>query len=712
MIVDLERNDLWRVCVPGSVRWPELMVAESLAGVEHMVSTVEGDVRPGVGLAEILHATFPGGSITGAPKIAAVDLIAELEPVGRGASMGALGRVHGNGDLELALTIRTFAIADGRIHLWVGGGVVWDSDPSDEVAESLVKAAPLLDAIGAPLDGPVPAAEGGDERSADRGGRLRARARRPRAGGRRGNDEGFSRGRAAFETLRVYAGRPFRLDEHLARLAGSAERLGLPAPDAPNWGRALVLDTSRPGCGDLLRIYWTPGAPGAGPSAVVLASAVPDWIEAVRKRGQRLVTLAFPARSAAWLLPGTKSVSYATHVAAEAEAKRRGADDAVLRRPRRHRARGDGDERLVARGRPPRDARPRARDPRGRDARRAARARAGGGYAVETGAFGLERLLGADEVFTSSSVREVMPVASLDGRELDSRRAAEALQDALRRLAGAGTRLTTPEPSGSGRRRLRPAGATTGSLPSGHGEASPRRHGPPERGPRARPTTWGAAVRLPDGTIKAASGPKPRLALGGSIPLVRGPLRLAEAFAVLPAMKRGLPEARLPFERPVVGVALIAASTGATLARRSSLPVVPREAAVVIASLVPALIALRGEELTSYHGAEHVSIGTYETGERARRSTNAAGRTSSGPSRSRPRSPARPPSSSRHATGRPRASWARSVRSERRSRSSAGCRGTPTGSSRVRSPFPGASSSAGSPRASRATPSSRSPKPP
>jgi uncharacterized protein YqhQ len=131
------------------------------------------------------------------------------------------------------------------------------------------------------------------------------------------------------------------------------------------------------------------------------------------------------------------------------------------------------------------------------------------------------------------------------------------------------------------------------------------------------PRTWGAAVRLPDGTIKAASGPKPRLAIGGSIPLVRGPLRLAEAFAVLPAMKRGLPEARLPFERPVVGVALIAASTGATLARRSSLPVVPREAAVVIASLVPALIALRGEELTSYHGAEHVSIGTYETGERA-----------------------------------------------------------------------------------------------
>ena len=153
MIVDLERNDLSRICRAGSVRWPELMATRELAGVEHMVSTVEGALRDGVGLAEILHALFPGGSVTGAPKIAAVDLIAALEPVGRGASMGALGRVHGNGDLELALTIRTFAIADGRIHLWVGGGVVWDSDPSDEVAESLVKAAPLLDAIGAPLDG-------------------------------------------------------------------------------------------------------------------------------------------------------------------------------------------------------------------------------------------------------------------------------------------------------------------------------------------------------------------------------------------------------------------------------------------------------------------------------------------------------------------------------------------------------------------------------
>ncbi len=152
MIVDLERNDLSRVCEPGSVRWPQLMAERELAGVTHLVSTVEGTVREDVGLAELLAATFPGGSVTGAPKVAALDEIARLEPVGRGASMGALGVVRGNGDLELALTIRTFAVADGRIHLWVGGGIVWDSDPREEIEESWTKARPLLAAIGAPLE--------------------------------------------------------------------------------------------------------------------------------------------------------------------------------------------------------------------------------------------------------------------------------------------------------------------------------------------------------------------------------------------------------------------------------------------------------------------------------------------------------------------------------------------------------------------------------
>jgi len=155
MIVDLERNDLSRVCEPGSIRWPDLMAEHELAGVAHLVTTVEGRLRREVRLAELLEATFPGGSVTGAPKISAIDHIAALEPVGRGASMGALGRVWPNGDLELALTIRTFAVAEGRIHLWVGGGIVWDSNAHEEIEESWVKARPLLAAVGAPVEEPA-----------------------------------------------------------------------------------------------------------------------------------------------------------------------------------------------------------------------------------------------------------------------------------------------------------------------------------------------------------------------------------------------------------------------------------------------------------------------------------------------------------------------------------------------------------------------------
>ena len=251
-------------------------------------------------------------------------------------------------------------------------------------------------------------------------------------------DEGFARGRAAFETLRAYRGRPFRLDEHLRRLAGSAERLGLPAPDGDVL-RALVTEAlaASPQGDAGVRLYWTPGAPGAVPSAIVLVSAIPDWIEPARARGQRLVSLTFPGRSLPWLLPGTKSVSYATHVAAEAEAKRRGADDALL-------VDLDGTvlEGAVT------NVWWRERDVLvtpalelgilAGETRAALLGLAGeAGYGVETGAFPLERLLDADEVFTSSSVREVMPVVEVDGRAFAGREAADVLQRALRELAGA-----------------------------------------------------------------------------------------------------------------------------------------------------------------------------------------------------------------------------------------------------------------------------------
>ena len=150
MIVDLERNDLGRVAVPGSVVVSRLYDVLPRAGVWHAESTVEARLVPGTTLAEVLTATFPGGSVTGAPKRAALALLHDLEPVGRGPSMGALGWVTPEGGVDLGLTIRTFAVADGRIHLWTGGGVTWGSDPDAEVAEAEAKAAPLLRALAAP----------------------------------------------------------------------------------------------------------------------------------------------------------------------------------------------------------------------------------------------------------------------------------------------------------------------------------------------------------------------------------------------------------------------------------------------------------------------------------------------------------------------------------------------------------------------------------
>ncbi|MFG2052416.1 chorismate-binding protein [Micromonospora sp. NPDC048930] len=142
MIVDLERNDLARVARTGSVRVDELFAVRRWCDLWQAESTVSAAPADGLGLAALLRAVCPGGSVTGAPKLAALDRIAALEPVGRGASMGALGWV-GPGRIDLGLTIRTAAADAERLHVWAGGGITWGSDPAAEVAEAAAKAAPV-----------------------------------------------------------------------------------------------------------------------------------------------------------------------------------------------------------------------------------------------------------------------------------------------------------------------------------------------------------------------------------------------------------------------------------------------------------------------------------------------------------------------------------------------------------------------------------------
>ena len=141
MIVDLERNDLGRVATIGSVRVDRFGYLVELPHLHHKVSTVSAELRPGVGLAELLRATFPGGSITGAPKIRAMQIIRELEPVARGPYCGALGYLGAGGALELAIAIRIAVLHAAELHVHVGGGIVADSDPAAELAETEDKAA-------------------------------------------------------------------------------------------------------------------------------------------------------------------------------------------------------------------------------------------------------------------------------------------------------------------------------------------------------------------------------------------------------------------------------------------------------------------------------------------------------------------------------------------------------------------------------------------
>ena len=148
MIVDLERNDLGRVCEVGTVTVERYAAVESHPTVHHLVSTIAGRLRPEVGLADLLRATFPGGSITGAPKVRAMEIIRELEPWPRGPYTGAFGFLDPRGDLELGLAIRTACVTGGTVRYHAGGGIVADSDPERELAEAWLKTAALRRALG------------------------------------------------------------------------------------------------------------------------------------------------------------------------------------------------------------------------------------------------------------------------------------------------------------------------------------------------------------------------------------------------------------------------------------------------------------------------------------------------------------------------------------------------------------------------------------
>jgi 4-amino-4-deoxychorismate lyase len=260
----------------------------------------------------------------------------------------------------------------------------------------------------------------------------------------RADDEAVLRGRAAFETLRVYGGRPFRLAAHLERLAGSAAVLELTPPDTAGLAGLVATTLEHLGGVDaVMRLVWTPGPEGGPPSGFVLVTPLPAGFDAMRERGIALASLQLATGAAVrqaspWLLAGVKSTSYAVNMAAQAEARRRGADDAVflsldgtaLECPTSNVWFVAGDVLHT----PSLDLGILAGVTRETLLSAAARA----GVAVEEGAYPRERLAAAEEVFTSSSVREVMPVVRIDANVVGDGRPgpmAARMQVALRAAA-------------------------------------------------------------------------------------------------------------------------------------------------------------------------------------------------------------------------------------------------------------------------------------
>lgn len=252
------------------------------------------------------------------------------------------------------------------------------------------------------------------------------------------DDEGFLRGRAAFETTRVYGGEPFRLHAHLDRFANSAARLNLPELDRALFreltARALAA-AGQPDC--FVRLYLTPGREGGDePVALVLVESLPPDLEETRKRGIRVISL--PLGLEPSLLRGVKSTSYALNMVAVDEARRRGGDDAVFLGPQGVVMEGPTTNIWWRQGNvlftPALELGILQGVTRGALIELAVDA----GYEVEVGAFPLDALAGAEEAFTSSAVREVMPVVALDGQPIgggEPGRAARKLQAELRRCA-------------------------------------------------------------------------------------------------------------------------------------------------------------------------------------------------------------------------------------------------------------------------------------
>ncbi|MFW5774941.1 MAG: aminodeoxychorismate synthase component I [Chitinivibrionales bacterium] len=324
MIVDLLRNDIGKVCSAGSVKVREHKRVEAYENVFHLVSIIEGVLDDDKDMVDLVRATFPGGSITGCPKIRSMEIIDELEPVRRHIYTGSIGYIGFHDTMDLSIAIRTAAIKDDRLVFSVGGGIVYDSDPADEFDETLHKGKTLMNAIGGGAatrseSPPAIAWYNGKFKPLDD---IAVSVK----------SEGFLYGYGIFETIRVHHGVPFRLGQHLRRFNLSWQQIFGTKPPDITWNDVVTQVVERCGLTNdsaAVKILAASGEPGKPETMSMLVTARPytHRLKTVGRDG--LYCAVYPYRRCSHLAT-YKTMNYMFYKMANKWAQTQGADESII----------------------------------------------------------------------------------------------------------------------------------------------------------------------------------------------------------------------------------------------------------------------------------------------------------------------------------------------------------------------------------------------
>ena len=326
MIVDLLRNDLGKVCRAGSVKVTKHKVLEAYSNVYHMVSVVKGELDPEVDSTDIIKAAFPGGSITGCPKVRAMEIIDELEPTRRHIYTGSIGYISFHDTMDLSIAIRTATVLNGKIIFSVGGGVVFDSNPEDEFEETLHKGKTLMEVFQGK----------GKKEDSDSYIWFNGKMAKNQNACVSVSDPGFQYGAGFFETIRVSRGKPQYLKEHMTRFNLAWEDLfGKKAPDL-TWNdiiSSVIVKNSLEDKISAVKIIATSGDRDEAPfnnALIVMARPYIHRLSGKKEHGLNLVVYPEPRQTP---LADYKTLNYFYYYRAGKWAASKGADEALIVNP-------------------------------------------------------------------------------------------------------------------------------------------------------------------------------------------------------------------------------------------------------------------------------------------------------------------------------------------------------------------------------------------